>query len=159
VATDRDWQDAQRSLVEQSPLAAEVAYASWGARLVALILDNLLVGVVVFAAGAALGTAGGDTEGGIGVGLLIYWVAGWLYFALLEGRPSGQTLAKRALKIAVRDAEGGPPGYGKAFGRELLRLAFGIIPLLPLLDGLWPLWDGRNQTLHDKAAGRIVVRA
>jgi hypothetical protein len=27
-----------------------------------------------------------------------------------------------------------------------------------LLDYLWPLWDGRNQTLHDKVANSIVVR-
>jgi len=26
------------------------------------------------------------------------------------------------------------------------------------LDLLWPLWDRRNQTLHDKAAGTVVLR-
>jgi uncharacterized RDD family membrane protein YckC len=30
--------------------------------------------------------------------------------------------------------------------------------LFVLLDGLWPLWDGRRQALHDKAAGTNVVR-
>jgi uncharacterized RDD family membrane protein YckC len=23
---------------------------------------------------------------------------------------------------------------------------------------LWPLWDPRNQTIHDKAAGTVVLR-
>jgi uncharacterized RDD family membrane protein YckC len=28
-----------------------------------------------------------------------------------------------------------------------------------LLDLLWPLWDERNQTLHDKIVKSYVVRA
>lgn len=28
-----------------------------------------------------------------------------------------------------------------------------------LLDVLWPLWDGKRQTLHDKIAGTVVVEA
>jgi uncharacterized RDD family membrane protein YckC len=37
----------------------------------------------------------------------------------------------------------------------LIALAF----LLPLLvDLLWPLWDKRNQTLHDKFANTVVLR-
>jgi uncharacterized RDD family membrane protein YckC len=27
-----------------------------------------------------------------------------------------------------------------------------------LLDVLWPLWDAKNQTLHDKAVGTVVLR-
>jgi uncharacterized RDD family membrane protein YckC len=27
------------------------------------------------------------------------------------------------------------------------------------LDYLWPLWDTKNQALHDKVVGSIVVRA
>ena len=23
---------------------------------------------------------------------------------------------------------------------------------------LWPLWDSKNQTLHDKAVGTVVIR-
>ena len=35
-------------------------------------------------------------------------------------------------------------------------LAFTIIG--GFLDVLWPLWDRQNQTLHDKAAGTVVLR-
>ena len=28
-----------------------------------------------------------------------------------------------------------------------------------LLDVLWPLWDDRNQALHDKPASTVVIRA
>ena len=55
---------------------------------------------------------------------------------------------------------------GAAFGRSLmeqiLRL-IGVVSIvlgLPwLLDMLWPLWDARNQTLHDKVAKTVVIRA
>ena len=40
--------------------------------------------------------------------------------------------------------------------------AAAVLTLVPfvgsLLDLLWPLWDPRNQTLHDKAAGTVVLR-
>jgi uncharacterized RDD family membrane protein YckC len=33
-----------------------------------------------------------------------------------------------------------------------------LISVYTLLDGLWPLWDGKRQALHDKAAKTNVVR-
>jgi uncharacterized RDD family membrane protein YckC len=36
------------------------------------------------------------------------------------------------------------------------RLPFGSLALL--VDFLWPLWDPRRQTLHDKLAGTVVLR-
>jgi uncharacterized RDD family membrane protein YckC len=33
-----------------------------------------------------------------------------------------------------------------------------VLSWLPLLDGLWPLWDKRNQALHDKVANTVVIR-
>ena len=32
-----------------------------------------------------------------------------------------------------------------------------VTGLLPILDGLWPLWDSKRQALHDKLAGTNVV--
>ena len=34
---------------------------------------------------------------------------------------------------------------------------YAVALLLQLLNVLWPLWDGRRQALHDKAAGTVVV--
>jgi uncharacterized RDD family membrane protein YckC len=34
-----------------------------------------------------------------------------------------------------------------------------ILPFGLLLSYLWPLWDSRNQTLHDKMANTIVVKS
>ena len=51
-----------------------------------------------------------------------------------------------------------PVGYEGAFGRSLITFLFGIFTLPLILDYLWPLWDDRNQTLHDKVPSTVVVR-
>jgi uncharacterized RDD family membrane protein YckC len=53
----------------------------------------------------------------------------------------------------VRSATGRRPG------RYLITVVFGIFYIPALLDYLWPLWDKRNQALHDKVVNSIVVRA
>ena len=66
---------------------------------------------------------------------------------------------KKACGIRVRSESGGPCGYGRAFGRNLVARVIGLVPLVGLIDVLWPLWDDKKQCLHDKAGSTIVVRA
>ena len=40
-----------------------------------------------------------------------------------------------------------------------MTFVFGLISCVSLLDVLWPLWDDRNQTLHDKVVSSIAVRS
>ena len=56
-------------------------------------------------------------------------------------------------------------GYGRALGRAVVEGFFRVLSLLSvllgvvwLLDMLFPLWDRRRQTLHDKVAGSVVLR-
>lgn len=49
------------------------------------------------------------------------------------------------------------------FGGSLIRdtLVRGLLIIVSLgevLDHLWPLWDGENQSLHDKLAKTFVVK-
>ena len=59
----------------------------------------------------------------------------------------------------MRAESGGRAGYGKALMRNLVARVIGLFPFVGLIDVLWPLWDDKNQCLHDKAASTIVVRA
>ena len=98
-------------------------------------------------------------------------VGDFLYNGLLDAGPRGQTIGKRVLRIrVVDDATGKPLDAQRGLTRAVLPLAFGVASILGdstftiallanLLDGLWPLWDPRKQTWHDKAAGSVVVRA
>ena len=65
---------------------------------------------------------------------------------------------------AVRDETLGTLGYGRALARavlegflRLLNLLFFLLGLIWVLDMLFPLWDKKRQTLHDKVAGSVVL--
>ncbi len=131
-------------------------YASYGARAGASLIDFALMIGILFA--LALLFTGGHV-GGFFLFLPLVLFAGVLYKPLMEGA-RGQTLGKMALGIkVVRASDAGPIGYGPAFLRWLVAAVLGAVPLGSLVDHLWPLWDEHVQTLHDKAAGTIVVIA
>jgi uncharacterized RDD family membrane protein YckC len=120
--------------------------ASFGRRLVALIVDGIVIGVVEGIAIAIFGR---------GAGYGIATLFGLLYVALLEGGPRGQTLGKMALGIRVIDFNtGGPIGYARGFLRYIGKL---ISAIACFLGYLWMLWDKEKQTWHDKIATTVVV--
>jgi len=156
--------------------------AEWWKRLLAIIIDGLLVGVplvIVFfvVVGASLSksikidpaTGQATSSGGLFTGsTLLFQLVALLvtvaYYGLLNGSDRGQTVGKMALGIRVRDANGGGPiGVGRGAVRALVAALPGQIPFLGfiwiLLDNLWPLWDPNRQALHDKAANSVVVDA
>src|SRR5919205_1766099 len=119
--------------------------ANFGQRLVAYIVDSILLGivyVVLLLISRPLGYAVGT------LGSLVY-------FTYFEGSPSGQTIGKKLMSIRVIDfSAGGPIGYGRAFVRWIARILSGIVCLLGYL---WMLWDKEKQTWHDKLATTVVV--
>ena len=135
--------------------------AGWSRRFLAWLMDWIILVVPISVVGGLLSGPLGDPTGeGIGIllGIALMPIA-FVYFALLNGR--GRTLGKRLLGIRVVDAQTSSPiGGGKGATRELVRLGLGSVSfgLLFLLDGVWPLWDERAQSLHDKAANSVVVR-
>jgi uncharacterized RDD family membrane protein YckC len=119
--------------------------ASFGRRLVAAIIDGILLGVV-----GAIFYAINNTLGYI-VQLLLTIV----YLTYLEGSPSGQTVGKKAMGIRVIDFRtGGSIGYGRAFIRWIGRY---VSAIACLLGYFWMLWDKEKQTWHDKFANDVVV--
>jgi uncharacterized RDD family membrane protein YckC len=120
--------------------------ADFGSRLVAFLLDGIILGIV----GGLLQLAFGRLLGNA-LGLLV----GLAYWGYLEGSPSGQSVGKRVMNIRVVDfATGEPLGVPKALIRYVGRILSGI----PCFLGyLWSLWDPEKQTWHDKIAGTVVV--
>jgi uncharacterized RDD family membrane protein YckC len=118
--------------------------------LVIILMAAVAAGLGYLLAGVA-GAVVGYVLGGFG-GPIVY--SGYLHSH--HGR--GQTLGKRATGIAVRGIDGVFLGVGPAMGRYAIQIVFGIFYLPSLLDYLWPLWDDRNQSLHDKVVNSVVVR-
>ena len=50
------------------------------------------------------------------------------------------------------------PGLRPGGSRALVQIVLAFTIIGGFLDVLWPLWDRQNQTLHDKAAGTVVLR-
>lgn len=155
---------AEREAAEGPPdVGADVRYSGWWRRAGALVIDSIVVSVVFFLIGAVgfVAVLLDETVGGIVLVLAILAAIAWsvFYWIYFTGKPPGQTVGKKALGIRVRHAdEDRAIGYGPSAGRYLITFAFGIFYIPALLDYLWPLWDRRNQSLHDKVANSIVVR-
>lgn len=158
--------------------------SGWWRRVGAYLLDGLLIGVIAaiplviayFATGVEFAFLENDqfevpsdqhTAYGIFivVALASIVLVPTLYYCITMSRTNGQTPGKQAVGIRVVREDGQPVGAWFAFLRQILviTLLFGVLGSLlyiaQLVDFLWPLWDRKNQALHDKIVKSRVVRA
>jgi uncharacterized RDD family membrane protein YckC len=121
-------------------------------RIVAIIIDVVLIGVVSTAIIVVLGQIRLGVLGNL-FGLII----GFGYYIYLEGT-YGQTIGKMALDIVVVTEDGDPIDYGPAAIRTLLRIV-DILPAFYLVGIVAVLVTDRKQRLGDIVADTVVVRA
>jgi uncharacterized RDD family membrane protein YckC len=147
-----------------------MALASYGLRLAGWLIDAIILWVVLalvlwplhaFRRVHNTGNVHGMSFHANGVGILIPAVVVIVYGMLLCGSNRGQTLGMMIVKVRVVDANGGGPiGMGRALGRGAFEYLMAAIIFIPwVVDMLFPLWDQRRQTLHDKVTNSVVVRA
>jgi uncharacterized RDD family membrane protein YckC/Tfp pilus assembly major pilin PilA len=88
------------------------------------------------------------------LGVILYFVGRWLYFALMESSESQATLGKRAMGLIVTDGKGQRLGFGQASGRYFA----GAVSYITLYIGYALAgWTQRKQALHDLIADTCVV--
>ena len=140
--------------------------AGWGRRVGASVVDYLILLAPVFILKVLLGSV----VGSVAVVILeaAYFVTQWLMY-------DGRTVGNRAVNTRVRDeTTGGPITNKQALWRYFYlegAIVFEIVgagtnsstllfvaAVYFLVDLFFPLWDKRNQTLHDKLAHTIVVQ-
>jgi uncharacterized RDD family membrane protein YckC len=167
-----------------SPVQPDVgAYASWGRRAGAYLVDALLGVVAATLICSATGhhdpfnvvqyhvVNGTRRLQPIGSKLVFFYlVMGGIEVLYTLGCFAARrqaTLGMRWAGIAVaRESDlGRVPLLGVAARTGLypgvssvFQAVLPIAGLLVLVDLLWPLWDDRNQTLHDKVAKTVVLR-
>ena len=150
--------------------APGVEFAPHGGRLVAYILDSIIVSLVIvvfFVIGSALLVSGTTVQGnevtsvspGAGAGFSIFLLLGvivaFLYFPFFWAR-GGQTPGMRPFGLrVVRDRDGGPIGWG---GAILRLIGFWIGALVFYLGYIWIFIDKRRRGWHDLIAGTVVVK-
>lgn len=152
----------QQPAEEEGP-APGIRFAGPGARLVAYIIDAILVAVFMFVVvlvfgalvtGAAVsGSAGLAVGGGILLVLAVLGVA-FLYFPFFWAR-GGQTPGMKVFRIRiVRDRDGGPISGGQALLRLLGYFVNGVVFYIGYV---WILIDKRRRGWHDLIAGTVVI--
>jgi len=136
-------------------LKTEVAYAGFWRRLLAYLIDGLVLAAVELTLGVAVYlVAPGDLRALANVAPVSAAVA-WAYFALLESSPARATLGKMALELYVADAHGDPITFRRAAVRYLLKA---LSTLLLGTGWLMAAFTPRKQALHDVLAGTLVLR-
>jgi len=142
-------------------------YAGVGNRIVAIIIDHIIVGLITLLLAIPLGlqmftaAAAGMVNPMAYLGSMVgFWALSlvlWLvYFTYMEGS-SGQTLGKRLLRIKVVKENGKPLTYVDAFVRTLLRIVDGMVAYL--IGFIVIIASEKKQRVGDMAAGTIVVNA
>jgi uncharacterized RDD family membrane protein YckC len=93
-------------------------------------------------------------------GAILFALLVIIYTTALTGSSRGQTIGMMVVRAKAVDATSGAPiGYARALGRVLFEYLMVVLLLAPwALDMLFPLWDARRQTLHDKVTNTVVIR-
>jgi uncharacterized RDD family membrane protein YckC len=162
-----------------------VALASWGSRAGALILDSLfclllsipfvIIAVVLAVSGPRHTYSSTDSYGettnwtgptvaafvAMGVLAVIWWFGVSMFiFGYQQGR-TGQTWGKKIVNISVVDiGTGRPIGFWRSYGRWFVpQIINSFCGFFFILDYLWPLWDTKKQSLHDKMFNTCVIKS
>lgn len=132
-----------------------------GARIVAQIVDNLVMFVLFFViliAFGSLGAAAGDQAGGgiFGLGLLLGFAGSIFYGFLLEGYWDGYTVGKKLMGIKVVKESGESCTYGAALLRNLLEIVDGFFYYV--VGFISMAASDKRQRIGDHVASTVVVR-
>jgi len=141
----------------QATGAAQVAYGGFWIRLVAYIIDAILLTVVVGGLGAILGfnLMETDLERQEPLFNLLSFVIGWLYFALMESSERGATVGKMALGLRVVTSTGQRLSFMNATGRYFAKIISAIILGIGFL---MIAFTDKKRGLHDMIASTLVIK-
>ena len=141
-------------------LVTGMNYAGFWIRVVAYIIDAIILGIIGAVIGAIFGvnysSADAVQSSGARSAQGLSLVIAFLYFAGLWTAMGG-SLGQRIFGMRVVDANSGAPiGFGKAALRALgLYISF----LVCFIGVIWVAFDARKQGWMDKIASTVVVRA
>jgi len=134
-------------------------YAGFWIRVVATLIDSVVIYAVIFALMAIFGLGGGFTDPSafdmttFAVVYAVVFVGVIGYFIGMESSAKQATLGKMAVGIKVGDEQGNRISVGKAAGRFFGKI---LSQLILYIGYMMAGWDPKKQALHDKLAGTFV---
>jgi uncharacterized RDD family membrane protein YckC len=156
-----------------------VLYAGFWLRVVAAIIDSLIIGIPLGAIAFALIASSlpaimrmqqGEAPIMVMATILprlivigiIYLIGSWLYWAGTESSEWQATLGKKALGLYVTDMEGRRTTFGRTSGRFWAGRGIGAVPYLGglyfLISCIMAGLTEKKQALHDMIANCLVLR-
>lgn len=140
-----------------APVVGEqkLEYAGFWIRVVAYIIDSIVLSVVLGVIGFGLiGGAVAMESFGLIIGVyLFYFVVVFAYFTVMESSSRQATLGKMAVGIKVGNEQGQRISPANALGRVASKILSGLILYIGyIMVG----FDTRKQGLHDKLANTVV---
>lgn len=138
--------------------ASNLVYAGFWRRLLATIIDSILLAVIITPVLMAIyGDYYWYGDYWFFAGTLDFWL-GWVLpgvTIILFWIYKSATPGKMLLSVKLCDARtGGKPSPGQCIGRYF---AYILSALLLCLGFIWIAFDNRKQGWHDKLAGTVVV--
>lgn len=140
-------------------------YASFGQRLVASIIDGIIMNIVTSISGFVfgLGTFSFNTDDdfnliamlGGAMALSVNMILNVLYFAYFESSEKQATFGKQAMGIVVTDMRGERITFMNAVGRYFAKF---ISMIILFIGYIMQAFDSKGQALHDKLAGTLVYK-
>jgi uncharacterized RDD family membrane protein YckC len=158
------------------PVVPGLLYAGFWLRLVAYIIDSLIIGFVLGVVVLILVLTTGVLafirnlpnnpnpdlvfQSAMFMAFLFLvaaWiVAVWLYYAWMESSRFQGTLGKMSLGLIVTDMQCRPVSFGRASGRFFARFITNLIPLF--IGYIMAGFTAQKQALHDMIASCLVLR-
>ena len=146
-------------------MAEKAKYASLGSRIVAVIIDHVILAIIVLAIAfpfglsaammAMMGGSLGMASWMIGYVVALNFIIWLVYFSYFESA-TGQTIGKKVMHIKVVKEGGKKLEMSDALIRTILRIIDGIGAYI--LGLIVILVSEKKQRIGDMAAGTVVVK-
>jgi uncharacterized RDD family membrane protein YckC len=134
-----------------------VAYGGFWIRVVAYIIDAILLTIVYGIVARLLGIDifESDWRHYDPMGNLLSLVISWLYFALLESSERGATVGKMAMGLRVVTSDAQRLSFMNATGRYFAKILSAIILFIGFI---MVAFTDKKRGLHDIIAGTLVIK-
>ncbi len=153
----------------------QIRYAGFWLRFAAFLIDSFVLnilgfililpffGVIIFSAIGLSNTPDDEITTLLGITsivgtlvtiLIVKFIVGWLYYAIMQSSAKQATLGKMAIGAIVTDLAGNRLSFGRATARYFSKLISDMTSYIGyILAGL----TERKQALHDLIAGTLVI--
>ncbi|MGZ5906901.1 MAG: RDD family protein [Reyranella sp.] len=134
-----------------------VAYGGFWIRVVAYIIDGILLTIVCGVVDRLLGIniLATDWDHYDPLANVISLVIGWLYFALLESSERGAIVGKMVMGLRVVTSDGQRLSFMNATGRYFAKILSAIILCIGFI---MVAFTDKKRGLHDIIAGTLVIK-